>query len=175
MSADFSKIIEFVRNICPDAEPIEFRNQLTIRVGKKQIVELASALKNSPEMSFDMLVDITAIDFLRKSERFEVVYFLYSNEYKSRLRLKCPVEEKQCSCPSVTSVWASANWYERETFDMYGIRFEGHPDLRRFYMPEDFNNPETGEPLYPLRKDFPLMGIPDSIPLPPYPEKFGEA
>jgi NADH-quinone oxidoreductase subunit C len=57
---------------------------------------------------------------------------------------------------------------------MYGIKFEGHPGLRRFYMPEDFNDPETGEPLHPLRKDFPLMGVPDSLPLPPFPEKYGE-
>ncbi|MGB9912422.1 MAG: NADH-quinone oxidoreductase subunit C, partial [Candidatus Kapaibacteriota bacterium] len=70
--------------------------------------------------------------------------------------------------------YESANWYERETYDMYGIKFENHPDLRRFYMPEDFLDPETGEPLYPLRKDFPLMGIPGALPLPPYPERDGE-
>jgi NADH-quinone oxidoreductase subunit C len=121
-----------------------------------------------------MLTDITAIDWLRRQKRFEVVYFLYSNKHKMRIRLKVPVEEKDCECPTVTDVWQSANWYERETYDMYGIKFLGHPNLRRFYMPEDFNDPETGEPLYPLRKDFPLMGIPGSLPLPPYPERDGE-
>jgi len=78
-----------------------------------------------------------------------------------RLRIKVALEGDYPVCPSVTSIWESANWYERETYDMYGIKFEGHPFLRRFYMTEDFKDPETKEPLYPLRKDFPLMGIPN--------------
>jgi NADH-quinone oxidoreductase subunit C len=74
----------------------------------------------------------------------------------------------------MTEVWESANWYERETYDMYGVKFIGHPNLRRFYMPEDYVDPITGEALYPLRKDFPLMGVPDALSLPPFPEKYGE-
>ncbi|MEM4260943.1 MAG: NADH-quinone oxidoreductase subunit C, partial [Candidatus Woesearchaeota archaeon] len=101
-------------------------------------------------------------------------YFLYSNKFKNRLRIKVPVDESDLNCPSVVSIWESANWYERETYDMYGIIFQGHPFLRRFYMPEDFKDPISGDPLYPLRKDFPLMGIPGSLPLPPYPERDGE-
>lgn len=175
MSIEFSKIIDFVKGITPLAKDNVFRNQLTLTVPKDKLVEVCTELKKNEDTSFDMLVDVTAIDFLRKDDRFEVVYFLYSNKFKSRVRIKTLVDESNCVCPTLTGVWASANWYERETFDMYGIVFEGHPDLRRFYMPEDYNNPETGEPIYPLRKDFPLMGIPDSIPLPPYPEKYGEA
>src|SRR5690606_18513739 len=94
-------------------------------------------------------------------------------KHTERLKLKVAVTEKDCTCPSVVPVWEAADWYEREAYDMYGVVFEGHPDLRRFYMPEDYHDPETGEPLYPLRKDFPLMGIPDSLPMPPYPEKYG--
>jgi NADH-quinone oxidoreductase subunit C len=121
-----------------------------------------------------MLVDITAIDWLKREDRFEVVYFLYSNQNKSRVRIKVPLKEDNPVCPSLVPVWDSANWYERETFDMYGIKFEGHPSLRRFYMPEDFNDPATGEALHPLRKDFPLMGIDGALPLPAFPEKDGE-
>jgi NADH-quinone oxidoreductase subunit C len=134
---------------------------------------VAEKLKTDAGMSFDMCIDVTAIDWLdKKDKRFEVVYFLYSNKFKSRVRIKTEIDENDCTCPTLTNVWASANWYERETYDMYGIKFIGHPDLRRFYMPEDYVNPETGEPIHPLRKDFPLMGIPDSLPLPPYPEKY---
>lgn len=175
MTLEFSKIIDFVKGIAPTAEVYEFRNQLTLTVPTDRIVEVCRNLKHDSVMSFDMLIDATAIDFLRPQDRFEIVYFLYSNKHKSRVRIKTRVSEKECECPTLSEVWESANWYERETYDMYGIKFKGHPDLRRFYMPEDFNNPETGEPIYPLRKDFPLMGIPDSIPLPPYPEKYGEA
>ena len=89
------------------------------------------------------------------------------------MRIKVPLPDSDENCPSVTSIWESANWYERETWDMYGIKFEGHPNLRRFYMPEDYNHPETSEPIHPLRKDIPLMGIPNSLPLPPYPERDG--
>ena len=135
---------------------------------------LGNELKNNVSTKFDMLLDVTAIDYLSEKHLMEVVYFLYSNENKSRVRLKIQLNEKELSCQTVTSVWESANWYERETFDMYGVNFIGHPDLRRFYMPDDFTDPISGEAIHPLRKDFPLAGISDSLPLPPYPEKYGE-
>ena len=145
-----------------------------ITVGEK-LAETAKELKENMETQFDMLLDITAIDWYDKRKiRFEIVYFLYSNPNKARVRLKVQVPENNPVCPSLTDIWESANWYERETWDMYGIKFKGHPGLRRFYMPEDFNDPETGEKLHPLKKDFPLMGIPGSLPLPPYPERDGE-
>jgi NADH-quinone oxidoreductase subunit C len=102
------------------------------------------------------------------------VYILFSTKFDHYLHVKTEIDEKKPHCPSATSVWESANWYERETYDMYGIIFDNHPFLRRFYMPEDFRDPETKEPIYPLRKDVPLMGVPDALPLPSYPEKYGE-
>jgi NADH-quinone oxidoreductase subunit C len=92
-------------------------------------------------------------------KRFCVAYNLLSFKTHHRLRLKVFTEEKEPSVPSVTGVWKTANWHEREVYDMFGIIFEGHPDLRRLYMPEEFA-------YYPLRKDFPLMGIPGSLELP---------
>ncbi|TAL68793.1 MAG: NADH-quinone oxidoreductase subunit C [Bacteroidetes bacterium] len=167
-------ILKIVKPLCPEVGNYEHREQFTILIPKNKLLNVAKELRDNPETSFDMLIDITAIDWLKPQSRFEVVYFLYSNKFKIRLRIKVPVEEDDCTCPSVTGIWESATWYERETFDMYGIKFEGHPNLRRFYMPEDYVDKETGEPVYPLRKDYPLMGVPDTLPLPPYPEKYGE-
>lgn len=174
MALDKDTILRVANSICTDFQIYEFREQLTLIVPVHKLLILAKEFRDNPETDFDMLLDITAIDRYTPKDRFEVVYFLYSNKFKWRLRLKVIIQEKEPVAPSAVEIWPSANWYERETFDMYGIKFEGHPNLRRFYMPEDFNDPESGEPLYPLRKDFPLMGIPDSLPLPPYPEKYGE-
>jgi NADH-quinone oxidoreductase subunit C len=137
----------------------EFRNDLTVTVAAEKIVPVCSFLKNDSDLAFDMLIDLCGVDMYRPEGRFEVVYTLYSLKNKQYLRLKVLVEEDPCAVDSVTSVWAAANWHEREAFDMFGISFTGHPDLRRMYMPEEYEH-------YPLRKDFPLMGIPDSIPLP---------
>lgn len=166
-------ILSVIEPIVANYSVSEHRNQLTVTVPKSKIVEVCKELRDNSLTSFSQLRDVTAIDWLRDKNRFEVVYFLYSLENLGRLRLKVEIDEHEITCPSVYSVWQSANWYERETFDMYGIKFTNHPDLRRFYMPEDFNDPDSGEALYPLRKDFPLMGIPDTIALPPYPEKYG--
>jgi NADH-quinone oxidoreductase subunit C len=175
MAINIDTILEVVNNIVPDVETYTHRNQLSLIIPREKIVDVARELRDNPETAFDMLIDVTAIDWLkRKNPRFEVVYILYSLKYSVHLRLKVPVSEKSPHCPSVYSVWESADWYERETYDMYGIIFDNHPDMRRFYMPEDYVDPETGEPIYPLRKDFPLMGVPESLPLPPYPEKYGE-
>ena len=167
-------ILQAVKIIYHEVTTYEHRDQLSIIIPPDYLLAVSKELRDHPETQFDMLIDITAIDWLKKPYRFEVVYFLYSNKYKERLRIKVPLEGENPSCPTVTTIWESANWYERETYDMYGVIFHDHPNLRRFYMPEDYTDPETGEPLYPLRKDFPLMGVPDSLPLPPYPEKYGE-
>jgi len=140
-------------------EETEFRRELTLTFDKKFVVEVCSFLKENTELQFNMCTDVTAIDWAKRKNRFTVVYQIYSLSHKFRLRLKCNVDESDCSINSVSSVWKSANWYERETYDMYGITFYNHPDLRRMYMPEDFE-------YHPLRKDFPLMGIPGSLPLP---------
>jgi NADH-quinone oxidoreductase subunit C len=174
MTLTKDSILNIVKPLCPEVGTYEHSNQLSVLIPKDKLQRIARELKDNPETSFDMLTDITAIDWMKSDNRFEVVYFLYSNKYKSRLRLKVPIEEDNPVCPTVTDIWESAAWYERETYDMYGIIFEGHPNLRRFYMPEDYVDKESGEPIYPLRKDYPLMGVPDTLPLPPYPEKYGD-
>jgi NADH-quinone oxidoreductase subunit C len=137
----------------------EFRNELTIVVPKDRIVDICRFLKEDAELKFDLLADLCGIDMNTAEKRFGVVYNLFSLTNKFRLRLKTFTEEEDPKVPTVTGVWGTANWHERETFDMFGIVFAGHPDLRRVYMPEEFEH-------HPLRKDFPLMGIPGSIPLP---------
>ncbi len=166
--------LEVVSAVASNVEVYEFKDQLTLIVPKEDIVKVATELRDNPKTKFDQLRDVTAIDWLRSSKRFEVVYFFYSNSLLHRLRIKVASEIDDLNVPSIVSVYDSADWYERETYDMYGINFTNHPDLRRFYMPEDYVDPDTGDAIYPLRKDFPLMGIPDSLPLPPYPEKYGE-
>jgi NADH-quinone oxidoreductase subunit C len=137
----------------------EFRGDLTVIVRKDDIVRVGEFLRSDPDLSFDLIVDACGVDMYRPEERFEVVYNIYSLKNKRYIRLKVRVGEEDPTVPTVTGVWPGANWHERETWDMFGIKFAGHPDLRRLYMPEEFEH-------HPLRKDFPLMGIPDSLPLP---------
>lgn len=165
MAHAFSDIINVVKAVASDVTPVEHHGDLTITVPKSQLLDVLHELKENPQMSFSQLIDVTAIDWAKSPDRFEVVYFLYSLEHKTRVRIKVAVREDAPHVPTVVDVYESANWYERETYDMYGIMFDGHPDLRRFYMPEDFMD-DQGTQLYPLRKDFPLMGIPGSLPLP---------
>lgn len=136
-----------------------FRNELTFLVDKKSIVDICRFLRDEPELSLDHLVDLCGVDRAKRKDRFEVVYHLVSLKNKYRIRLKVRVDEKDCNVDSVTSVYPTANWHERETYDMFGVVFNNHPDLRRMYMPEEFE-------YYPLRKDFPLLGIPGSLQLP---------
>lgn len=173
MNVFYDKVANIIGVLSPNFEIVEKDNDLTYIVNSASILEVANELKNNVDTKFNQLIDITAVDLYDKADfRFEVVYFLYSIENKKRIRLKIRIEDaEKPKVNSITSIYKSADWYERETYDMYGIIFENHPDLRRFYMPEDFNDPTTGEPLYPLRKDFPLMGIEGSLPLPPFPEK----
>jgi NADH-quinone oxidoreductase subunit C len=135
----------------------EFRGELTLVIRKNDIVEVCNFLKH--DYSFDALRDLCGLDMNTPVDRFFVVYTLYSLSARCRIRLKVQVDEKDLNVPTVTGVWSTANFHEREAYDMFGIIFTGHPDLRRIYMPEEFE-------YFPLRKDFPLMGIPDSIPLP---------
>ncbi len=129
-------------------EVAEFRGELTIVVRREDIVSLCTFLRDEPELAFNFLSDLCGVDCLGRKPRFDVNYHLYSLDKKHRLRLKVRVEEDE-SIPSVTSVWSTANWHEREVFDMFGLRFDNHPDLRRILMPEDWVG-------HPLRKDFPL-------------------
>lgn len=137
----------------------EFRNELTIIFDKSLIRDVCDFLKNDSDLLFTLCEDITAIDWAKRKNRFTVVYFLFSLKNSFRLKLKSDVDEAACRIDSVTSIWKSANFAEREVYDMYGIEFNDHPDLRRIYMPEDFE-------YFPLRKEFPVMGIPNSLYLP---------
>lgn len=156
-----SLIVERLRAFDPAAvrQTEEFRGDLTVTVRKEDIVRVGEFLKNDPALAFEMLIDLLGVDMYRPEDRFEVVYTLYSLNNRKYLRLKVRVDEQDPAVPTVTGVWAGANWHERETYDMFGLKFTGHPDLRRLYMPDEFE-------YFPLRKDFPTMGIPDSLPLP---------
>jgi NADH-quinone oxidoreductase subunit C len=154
-------IIQKLKTEFPDSieSTTVFRNDLTIQVKREDIVRVSGFLKNDPVLSFDMVVDLCGVDMYRPEGRFEVIYNLYSLKNKKYVRLKVLVDEEDPVVDTVGTVWSGAGWHERETYDMFGIKFEGHPDLRRMYMPEEYE-------YFPLRKDFPTMGITDSIPLP---------
>jgi NADH-quinone oxidoreductase subunit C len=128
-----------------------------VRVEADAVTEICKYLRD--ELKFDYLTDIFGIDRFTSDERFEVVYNLVSLRHGVRIFIKIRCQEENPEVDSVVSVWPAANWAEREAFDMFGIRFRNHPDLRRMYMPEDFQ-------YFPLRKEFPLLGIPGSIELP---------
>lgn len=130
----------------------------TVLVAKERIREVCRFLKE--ERDFRYLVDVGGVDRFTEEDRYEVFYNIVSMEHQQRIRLKVRVDEEDLQVPSVVEVHRSANWNERECYDMFGITFEGHPDMRRMYMPEDFEH-------HPLRKEFPLLGIPGSLPLPP--------
>jgi NADH-quinone oxidoreductase subunit C len=137
----------------------EYRGDLTVQAKRSDIVQVCRFLKDDPALSFDMIIDLCGVDMYRPDGRFEVIYNLYSLKNKKYMRLKVRVDEDDPVVDTVTGVWSGANWHERETYDMFGIKFKGHPDLRRMYMPEEYE-------YFPLRKDFPTMGVTDSIPLP---------
>ena len=138
------------------AEPVEFRGELTLKLADAaRIAEVCSFAKS--DLGFDYLVDITSIDNYGDDPRFAIVYHLYSYEHRCPLRLRIEVSEEKSELPTVTGVWRAADWHEREIYDMMGLRFRGHPDLRRILMWE-------GYPYFPLRKDFPLAGKPSEMP-----------
>jgi NADH-quinone oxidoreductase subunit C len=130
----------------------EYRGQVSLLVKKYNILDICRYLHDTPEISMDHLRDLTAVDYLGKKDvRFEVVYHLYSIEHRNMLRLKAQVSEDDCSIKSVVPVWQGADCHERECYDLFGVSFEGHPDLRRILLPEDWEG-------HPLRKDYPLEG-----------------
>ncbi|MEX0905297.1 MAG: NADH-quinone oxidoreductase subunit C [Balneolaceae bacterium] len=128
-----------------------------VRVEPGAVTEISGFLKK--ELDYIYLSDLFGADRYTSEERFEVIYNLVSFKTGARIFLKAWLEEENPEVDSVTGIWPSANWLEREVYDMYGIYFKNHPDLRRIYLPEDFQ-------YYPLRKEFPLLGIPGSIELP---------
>lgn len=131
-------------------EQTRFRDELTLVLSTEGLL---AALQAARAAGFSLLTDLTAVDRYPVTPRFEVVYHLTAPDARSRIRLKARIEETEAAVPSATLVWAGANWLEREVFDLYGIRFDGHPDLKRILMPDDWEG-------YPLRKDFPLTEEP---------------
>jgi len=138
------------------SEPSEFRGEITVRLSDADcIAEICQFAKKN--LGFDYLVDISSIDNYGDDPRWTVVYHLYGYGHRCALLLKTDVGEEKSELPTVTGVWRTANWHEREVYDMMGITFRDHPDLRRILMWE-------GYPYYPLRKDFPLAGKPSNVP-----------
>jgi len=133
------------------AEVIEFRGETTVVVPREHLRRAAEFLVNDRALQFTFLSDITAVDKFPLEPRFELNYHLLSLDYRKRIRVKVRIPGDDPQVQSVTPIWPAANWHEREAFDLMGIRFEGHPDLTRILMPDDWEG-------YPLRKDYPVEG-----------------
>ncbi len=154
------EVIEALREKFGEAifEASTYANEDTVYVEKGKIREICRFMKE--EQGFRYLSDLGGIDRFTEEDRYEVFYNLVSMQHNKRLRIKVRVDEEDLHVPSIVEVYRAANWNEREAYDMFGLRFDEHPDLRRMYMPEDFE-------YHPLRKEFPLLGVPGSLPLPP--------
>jgi NADH-quinone oxidoreductase subunit C len=139
-------LVPALRPVAADA----VRGEVVMRVEREHLLEALGVLRDHPELRFDMLSDLTVVDYLGRRPRFEVVYQLYSVSRNHRLRVKVPVAEEDAVVPSATGLWKSAAWAEREAWDMFGVRFAGHPDLRRILMYPEFVG-------HPLRKDYPVL------------------
>jgi len=136
-------------------EVTTWRHETTVILRLSGLLRVGRILRDDPDLAFDFLSSVTGVDRLNLPEshpRFEVVYHLYSLGHKWRLRLKVRVDEGE-AVPSVTSIWETATWHEREVFDLFGVTFSNHPDLRRILMPEDWQG-------HPLRKDYPVEAAP---------------
>ena len=127
-----------------------FRGEVTVLVFKKDLYPICQFLFSDPDLQFQFLTDLCGIDFHPETPRFEVVYLLYSMKNNLRLRLKARVADGE-SIPSVESIWKAANWLEREVYDLFGVPFENHPDLRRILLWDGYDG-------YPMRKDYPVEG-----------------
>jgi NADH-quinone oxidoreductase subunit C len=138
-----------------DPESVEdvqtFRGETTLRIRANRLLTVCEFLRDEPDLSFKYLSDVTALDHYPNEPRFETVYHLLSFETNERLRLKARMEGENPRIDSMVPIWPAANAFEREVFDLFGIYFEGHPDLRRILMPEDWEG-------HPLRKDYPVQG-----------------
>ena len=147
---------KFAANIL---ETHSFHGDDTAVIQPESIVAVATCLKNDPDLDYNFLMDLSAVDclYLGTAHRFEVVYHFFSLSKKRRIRIKVPLSGKSPELDSIASLWAGADWYEREVWDMFGVKFRGHPNLKRILMYEEFE----GHPLrkdYPIRKRQPLVG-----------------
>jgi NADH-quinone oxidoreductase subunit C len=139
-----------LRSRYPDV--IVVRSEATVLVAREELLDLLAELGEDEDLSFDLLVSVTATDFPGRRPRFWVSYELYSTTYRHRLRVKVGLDEDDARVPSVVGLYPTADWHERETYDLFGIDFEGHPDLRRILLPEGWEG-------WPLRKDEELGGV----------------
>ncbi len=130
-------------------ETHSYRGDDTAVVRKEDLLGICQFLRDDKELQYNFMMDLTAVDYIGREPRFEVVYHLYSLTFNRRFRIKTRVSESECSVDSIVSLWPSANWFEREVYDMYGVIFKGHPELRRILLYEDFQG-------HPLRKDYPI-------------------
>lgn len=152
MNNDVSAVQNDAKEIT-GSEGLEFRGEVTVNV---ELSALEGALEKAKKAGYELLLDVSSLDHLGEEPRFEMVYELASLDDKRHLRIKAKVEEEE-EVPTATKIWKTANWHEREVFDMMGIRFAGHPQMERILMWEGF-------PYYPLRKDFPLAGKESKMP-----------
>ena len=164
-----------VATILPRLVPLplaDMRGQAVVTAAADVAIDALKTLRDDPELRFDLLADLTAVDYLGRTPRWEVVYQLRSIEYGHRLRVKVAADGDEPVVPTASGVWKSALWAEREAYDMFGIRFAGHPDLRRILMYPEFQG-------HPLRKDYPLNQrwslVPERDPItqPWYPRREG--
>ena len=149
---DTQALLDRIREAAPEAraEAAAATDQPTLYVAREALEEVCLILRDAPVLRFDFLVDITAVDWFPRDPRFEIVYHLAALELRQRLRLKVRVPGADPRAPTVAAVWPAAGWAEREVFDLFGIVFDGHGDLRRILMPEDWDG-------HPLRKDYPVQ------------------
>jgi NADH-quinone oxidoreductase subunit C len=148
---DNATVIEQLRRAPPAAiiDTSEFRGMLNVAVRREEIVEMASFLRDDPALSYNFLENLCAVDYLGRDPRYEIVYHLLSFQNHHRICLKIGVPANAPAAPTLTTLWPTANWQEREIYDMFGITFSGHPGMYRILMPDDWEG-------YPLRKDVPL-------------------
>lgn len=150
------KIAEILKDIFSHEiiEIKEFRGQVSVIVKKDKIKEILKYLKE--QQGFNHLQDLCGVDYYPEKPRFEVVYNLFSICRRLHIRIRAKIDEENPEIDSITELWSGANWHERECYDMFGIKFNGHPELRRILMPEDWNG-------HPLRKDYPLRGVAEDL------------
>ncbi len=157
-SAVMQPTVDFVQSILGGdlLEVVEYRNEVTLVAPPNRIREICLALRDNPALQYTLLEDVTAVDWPDRTPRFDIIYHIASLSKRLFLRLKSRIgadgDDDTPHISSVTSVWPSANWFEREVFDLFGVVFDDHPDLKRILMPNDWDG-------YPLRKDYPLTGI----------------
>ena len=150
MSDKFEQAIASIKQNCDIIEAIDQLGQLQVSVTSRNLINLVDFVKNDENCQFRQLTDIAGVDYPERENRFDVIYHFLSFKWNVRLRIKTEISENG-SLPSICSIFPAANWFEREAFDMYGIQFTDHPDLRRILTDYGFEG-------YPLRKDFPLTG-----------------